>query len=146
MSQTLYFQSHHPYFPSVTPRCNTWHVAIGNDIYEDRSQPGTPCDDGIESTWMATGKWMDQWLGPMVDNLLINGVYWGCNPLILTIDPNFLAHPSKVCWILSNFPTAPESHHSMIACNSHTPFFTNRTRPEKSYSQALICIFGGWNR
>ena len=22
-------------------------------------------------------------------NLLINGVYWGCNPLILTIDPNF---------------------------------------------------------
>ena len=22
-------------------------------------------------------------------NLLINGVYWGYNPLILTIDPNF---------------------------------------------------------
>ena len=21
-------------------------------------------------------------------------VYWGCNPLILTIDPNFLRHPS----------------------------------------------------
>ena len=27
-------------------------------------------------------------------NLLINGVYWGYSPLILTIDPNFLGHPS----------------------------------------------------
>ena len=26
--------------------------------------------------------------------LLINGVYWGHNPLILTIDPNFLGHLS----------------------------------------------------
>ena len=26
--------------------------------------------------------------------LLINGVYWDYNPLILTIDPNFLGHPS----------------------------------------------------
>ena len=25
---------------------------------------------------------------------LLNGVYWGCTPLILTIDPNFLGHPS----------------------------------------------------
>ena len=28
-------------------------------------------------------------------HLLINGVYWGYNPLILTIDPNFLGHPSS---------------------------------------------------
>ena len=27
-------------------------------------------------------------------SLLINGIYWGYNPLILTIDPNFLGHPS----------------------------------------------------
>ena len=27
-------------------------------------------------------------------HLLINGVYWGYNPLILTFDPNFLGHPS----------------------------------------------------
>ncbi len=27
-------------------------------------------------------------------NLLINVVYWAYNPLILTIDPNFLGHPS----------------------------------------------------
>ena len=28
-------------------------------------------------------------------HLLINGLYyWGYNPLILTIDPNFLGHPS----------------------------------------------------
>ena len=27
-------------------------------------------------------------------NLLKNGVYWGYNPLILTVDPNFLGHPS----------------------------------------------------
>ena len=27
-------------------------------------------------------------------NLLIKGVYWDYNPLILTIDPNFLGHPS----------------------------------------------------
>ena len=26
--------------------------------------------------------------------ILINGVYWGYNPLILTFDPNFLGHPS----------------------------------------------------
>ena len=32
-------------------------------------------------------------------NLLINGVYWGYNPLILTIDPNFLGHPSKISFI-----------------------------------------------
>ena len=28
-------------------------------------------------------------------NLLINGVCWGYNPLILAIDPNFLGHPSR---------------------------------------------------
>ena len=28
-------------------------------------------------------------------HLSINGVYWGYNPLILTFDPNFLAHPSR---------------------------------------------------
>ena len=27
-------------------------------------------------------------------SLLINEVYWGYNPLILTFDPNFLGHPS----------------------------------------------------
>ena len=27
-------------------------------------------------------------------NLLIHGIYWGYNPLILTFDPNFLGHPS----------------------------------------------------
>ena len=31
-----------------------------------------------------------------VFQLLINGVYWGYNPLILTIDPNFLGHPSNL--------------------------------------------------
>ncbi len=34
-------------------------------------------------------------------NLLINGVYWGYNPLILTFDPNFLGHPS---WDLPDDP------------------------------------------
>ena len=28
-------------------------------------------------------------------HLLTNGVYWGYKPLILTIDPNFLGHPSR---------------------------------------------------
>ena len=41
-----------------------------------------------------------EWLGSMVRingwfHLLINGVYWGYNPLILTFDPNFLGHLSK---------------------------------------------------
>ena len=27
--------------------------------------------------------------------LMINGVYWGYNLLILTFDPNFLGHPSR---------------------------------------------------
>ena len=30
-------------------------------------------------------------------HLPINGIYWGYNPLILTIDPNFLGHPS-IAW------------------------------------------------
>ena len=37
----------------------------------------------------------------MGDNLLINGVYWGYNPLILTIDPNFLGHPSTSLLMIS---------------------------------------------
>ena len=43
--------------------------------------------------------WMSRWkLGSMVSKwiLLINGIYWGYNPLILTFAPNFLAHPSRV--------------------------------------------------
>ena len=33
-------------------------------------------------------------------NLLINGIYWGYNPLILTFDPNFLGHPSRgIYWV-----------------------------------------------
>ena len=39
---------------------------------------------------------VDRWLGSVGYNLLINGVYWGYNPLILTFDPNFLGHPSTV--------------------------------------------------
>ena len=42
--------------------------------------------------------WMSQevskWSVNGLFHLLINGVYWGYNPLILTIDPNFLGHPS----------------------------------------------------
>ena len=40
-------------------------------------------------------------------HLLINGVYWGYKPLILTIDPNFLGHPSSggsevvVTWVIT---------------------------------------------
>ena len=29
-------------------------------------------------------------------HLLMNGVFWGYNPLILTFDPNFLGHPSTI--------------------------------------------------
>ena len=32
---------------------------------------------------------------PRKHNLLINGMYWGYNPLVLTFDPNFLEHPIK---------------------------------------------------
>ena len=32
---------------------------------------------------------------PNKHNLLINGIYRGYNPLILTFDPNFLEHPIK---------------------------------------------------
>ena len=37
-----------------------------------------------------------KWVGTnhQLDNLVINGVYWGYSPLILTFDPNFLGHPS----------------------------------------------------
>ena len=35
-----------------------------------------------------------KWLVNGLVHLLIRGVYWGYNPLILTIDPSFLGHPS----------------------------------------------------
>ena len=35
-------------------------------------------------------------------NLLVNGVYWSYKPLILTIDPNFLGHPSSGLHIKSH--------------------------------------------
>ena len=42
--------------------------------------------------------WMSQevckWLVNGLFHLLINGVYWGYKPLIVTFDPNFLGHPS----------------------------------------------------
>ena len=52
-------------------------------------------DNAVQDTWMSRWK-----LGSMVRinglfHLLINGVFWGYNPLILTIDPNFLGHPSS---------------------------------------------------
>ena len=44
-------------------------------------------------------------------HLLINWVYWGYNPLILTIDPNFLGHPSKTHFIMAGQPTPhPPGH------------------------------------
>ena len=56
-----------------------------------------------KETWMTDMiiAWMSRWnLGSMVRinglfHLLINGVYWGYNPRILTFDPNFLGHPSR---------------------------------------------------
>ena len=39
------------------------------------------------STWMSQE--VGKWLGSMGYNLLVNGVYWGYNLLILTFDPNF---------------------------------------------------------
>ena len=36
-----------------------------------------------------------EWLANGLFHLLVNGVYWGYNPLILTFDPNFLGYPSK---------------------------------------------------
>ena len=39
-------------------------------------------------------------------NLLINGVYWGYNPLILTIDPNFqrdIQVGMEVFWIREKY-------------------------------------------
>ena len=54
---------------------------------------------GIYTTWMSQE--VSKWLVNGFFHLLINGVYWGYNPLILTIDPNFLGHPPNVMeWIL----------------------------------------------
>ena len=41
-----------------------------------------------------TSQEASNWLVNGLFHLLINGVYWGYNPLILNIDPNFLGHPS----------------------------------------------------
>ena len=37
---------------------------------------------------------VSKWLVNGLFHLLINGIYWVYSPLILTIDPNFLGHPS----------------------------------------------------
>ena len=36
-----------------------------------------------------------KWLVNGLFHLLINGVYWGYNPVILTVDPIFLEHPRR---------------------------------------------------
>ena len=53
-------------------------------------------------------------------NLLINGVYWGYNPLILTFDPNFLGHPSRCAEWDGNIYLSPFPIEKMW------PFFTFR--------------------
>ena len=62
----------------------------------------------LRSPWLWT-TWMSQevskWLENGLFHLLINGIYWGYNPLILTtIDPNFLGHPST-CKLECSFLT-----------------------------------------
>ena len=41
--------------------------------------------------------------------LLVNGVYWGYNPLT-NIDPNFLGHPSRIfnAWCFFSIPQNPK--------------------------------------
>ena len=60
---------------------------------------------------------MDQWLVNGLFHLLINGVYWGYNPLILTIDPNFLQHPSMLqqwCTFLFSLDVDPGILHGIF--------------------------------
>ena len=52
---------------------------------------------GIANKPFSEGDWIPRdgkWLANGLFHLLINGIYWGYNPLILTFDPNFLGHPS----------------------------------------------------
>ena len=74
--------------------------------------PGnTRCVIQVQKTLLLGGSqriltWMSRWKlgsnGLLINGsfhrpiLYYNGVYWGYNPLILTIDPNFLGHPSRV--------------------------------------------------
>ncbi len=50
----------------------------------------------------------------MVCNLLINGVCWGYNPLILTFDPNFLGHPSSLTHPVELKPNYQYGKHEAI--------------------------------
>ncbi len=46
---------------------------------------------------------LDQWLGSWVISPTYTwGTPWGCNPLSLTFDPNFLEHPGRVFWLNKN--------------------------------------------
>ena len=58
--------------------------------------------------------------------LLINGVYWGYNPLILTFDPNFLGHPSKKLSIPKDKPNRA-SHLLTIDPNHWSDHFLSGT-------------------
>jgi len=60
-------------------------------------------------------------------NLVIKGVYWGYNPLILTFDPDFLGHPSRVFVTLQTMAMGNESDHSLNSALHHLRFLFSPT-------------------
>ena len=93
-------------------------------------------------------KWMDQWFTVVngIFHLLINSVYIGvisCNPLIRTIDPNFLpkGHPSS--WIKPGSLPLPEMVPEMVDFLGLPFLFAENISSLKTY---IFCTWkiGGW--
>ena len=75
----------------------------------------------------------------MSENLLINGVYWGEITPLLTIDPNFLVHPSTL-----QHMTIPKIHgnsgeFSLMFPRNHK---TLKTRAGKPVVKKSLKFFG----
>ena len=67
---------------------------------------------GWDPAWMSRWKWTDQWLGSVDYNPKEYSIYKKVKAHLLTIDPNFLGHPSgRGPWCYSvGFSGSPQKH------------------------------------
>ena len=77
---------------------------------------------GHLTTWMSQE--VTKWLVNGFFHLLLHGIYWGYNPLILTIDPNFQRDIQAALSLLVGFPRIrdPAKCHCKSRSSSHQSY------------------------
>ena len=94
------------------------------------------CDRAIRDTRMSrTGseRINGDRINGLFDHLLIYRIYWEYNPLILTIDPNFLGHPSTQVFLGS-------VHRGYCTSSARTSRGRKFPKGKELYSKERICL------